>query len=324
MTVVIAIIFISYIGGKLHKPKCLGISLIILGIGAVVMASPQFFFGTYKHSGGSKTYETCNAVESIDDDCTSANIGAYVILLFGQILIGIGSTALYTVGIAYLDEIIFPKFISLHIGTVLVCAVIGPGFGFVLGSLFLSIYVDPWVDTDLETTDVNWVGAWWIAPVFMGILSLVLSVLFLMYPKWLPDSHLIKSERSKEMVKVFSSKFVDEDPLTLAVKEFPIHIKQLLTNPSFMSTTFALAMIFVVKDSVVTFGPKYIESMFRVTATVAGLLAGGIGITAAGIYIIIYKCMEYTPLFLVIFLECIVFHLYSFRSCIWCFDGLFF
>ena len=289
LTVVITIVFIAYFGGKLHKPKCLGICLIVLGIGTLVNASPQLFFGKYKQSGGSLSYEACSssAAESNDDDCTSANIGAYIILLIGQILMAVGTTAVYTVGVAYLDEIIYPKFVSLHIGTVLTCAVIGPGFGFVIGSLFLSIYVDPWVDTDLETTDVNWVGAWWIAPVFMGILSLLLSVLFLMYPRWLPDSHLVKSERLKEMAKVYSSKIVDEDPVTLAVKEFPIHLKQLFTNASFMSTAFALAMIFVVKDGVVSFGPKYIESMFHITATAAGLLAGGLGITAAGIIVFI-------------------------------------
>ena len=172
-------------------------------------------------------------------------------------------------------------------GAVLVCAVIGPAIGYVLGSLSLSVYVDPWTETDLDPTHPNWVGAWWIGLVIMAVLGLMLGVFFLMFPKWLPDSHLVRIERAKEIAKAHSPKLANEDTLTIAINEFPMQLKQLLTNVSYMLTSFAIAMIFVVKDSVVSFGPKYIESMFRITATTAGLLAGGLGITAAGKMIIV-------------------------------------
>ena len=108
-----------------------------------------------------------------------------------------------------------------------------------------------------------------------------------MFPKWLPDSHFVRIERAKEIAKAHSPKLTNDDTLTIAIKEFPMQLKQLLTNVSYMLTSFAIAMIFVVKDSVVSFGPKYIESMFRITATTAGLLAGGLRITTAGIMIIV-------------------------------------
>ena len=98
LTVVIGIIFISYIGGKTNKPRVLGISVIILSVGSLIMASPQFIFGAYK-SDSQSSYEGCMSSQSFDDDCTSTNIGAYVILVLGQIGIGIGASALYTVGI---------------------------------------------------------------------------------------------------------------------------------------------------------------------------------------------------------------------------------
>ena len=289
-TIVISVLFVSYIGGKVHKPRCIGISLIIISIGNFIIASPQFFFGTYKI--GSETdlrYEGCltNTAIISEDDCSTTTIGAYLIILIGQIFIGIGSSALLTVAIAYIDEIVYPKFVSLHVGTVLMLNVVGAAIGYLLGSSLLSIYVDPWVDTELTPTDLNWVGAWWLSFIIMGALGLVVSVFLLMFPKWLPDSHLVRAERAKEMAKVHSSQFANEDTLTLLVKEFPIQIKNLLTNVSFMFTSFAIAMIFIVKDGIIAFGPKYVESMFRVTATVAGLLAGGIGITAAGIIIIL-------------------------------------
>ena len=56
---------------------------------------------------------------------------------------------LYTVGIAYIDEIIvYPRFVSLHThGVVLFCAVVGLAIA-CFGSLSLSVYVDPWTETD--------------------------------------------------------------------------------------------------------------------------------------------------------------------------------
>ena len=293
LTIVIGVIFISYAGGRTHKPRFLGISAIVLSIGNFVMASPQFLFGSYKNTSSSSSaqYEECMSTSTVDDDCSPANIGAYIILIIGQIFIGIGSSALYTVGTAYIDEIVQPRFVSLHIGTFLTFSAFGPAIGYLLGSFLLSIYVDPWSDTDLTASDPNWVGAWWIGLLIMGCLAIVVAIMFLLFPKWLPDSHLVRKERAKEMAKIYPSTIVNEDPLTLAFKEFPIHIKRLLTNASFMLAVFGTSMLYVILDILVTFGPKYIETMFNVTATVSGLVAGGTAILAAGIKIINYYCV---------------------------------
>lgn len=40
--------------------------------------------------------------------------------------------------------------------------ILGPVFGFVLGSLCTSIYVDPLVDPDVTPKDPRWIGAWWL------------------------------------------------------------------------------------------------------------------------------------------------------------------
>lgn len=40
--------------------------------------------------------------------------------------------------------------------------ILGPVFGFVLGSLCTSMYVDPFVDPDVTPKDPRWIGAWWL------------------------------------------------------------------------------------------------------------------------------------------------------------------
>ena len=282
-TVTISVIFVSYFGGKAHKPRWLGISLIIMGIGAYIFASPQFLFGSYKiGSTSSLQFEVCNDERNITTDCSSSNDIAYAVYIFGNMLVAIGAAPLYTVGQAYIDEIVFPKYVSIHFGIYQMASVLGPAFGYGVGSAFLSIYVDPWIDTNLTPSDPTWVGAWWMSFVFVGTLSILLSIPFLMYPKWLPDSHLVREQRAKEMAKIYPMKYANEDSLTIVVKMFPIHIKRLLTNLSFIFESLAISILFILISGLVSFAPKYFENQFQLTATVAGLLSGGIGITAAG------------------------------------------
>ena len=284
LSVVISVIFITYFAGKSHKPRWIGISMIIMGIGALVFASPQFLFGRYEIGvETSSLNEACQERNETLDDCTPANYAAYTIFIIGQILLGIGSAPTYTVAAAYLDEIVHPKYISVYIGVYNLPSIIGPALGFGLGSVFLSIYVDPWIETNLTETDPGWVGAWWIGYVFVGILTLLLAIPFLMFPRYLPDSYLIRQERAKEMAKIYSSNNANEDNLTIIIKMFPVHIKRLLLNPSFMFGSFALAVLFFVKDGFISFGPKLVEVQFGLTAFTAGLIAGGIAITSAGI-----------------------------------------
>lgn len=77
---------------------------------------------------------------------------------------------------------------SLHIGTFNIFLVLGPAIGYLFGSACLSVYVDPWIETSLEETDPAWVGAWWIPFVVVDVLSFLLSIPYLMFPKWLPCS----------------------------------------------------------------------------------------------------------------------------------------
>lgn len=254
-----------------------------MGIGALVFASPQFFLGRYDvgSSSGNVLFETCLDQRNFTSDCSPSNYAAFVLFISGKFLIAIGAAPLFTVGQAYLDEIVHPRYISIHLGVYYTMNVFGPVFGYVLGSSFLSVYVDPWVDTTLKTTDPAWVGAWWIPFVVCGLLSLIVSVPFLMFPRYLPDSYLIRQERIKEMAKTYSNRYVNED-LKSMVRMLPIHLKRLLLNPSFLFVSFGLAGMFILASGMVAFAPQYIEYQFHLTATVAGLLSGGVGVTTAG------------------------------------------
>lgn len=284
ITVTISIVFISYFGGKTHRPRYLGVSLIIIGIGSLVFASPQFLYGPYRTDSGSSNtdLELCLDQRNITSECSISNDLAFSTYIIGNILIGIGATPLYTVGVAYIDELVFPKYVPIHFGLFQMVSVLGPAFGYGVGSAFLSVYIDPWVETSLTTSDPSWVGAWWIPFTLMSCCSFLLSIPFLMYPRWLPDSYLVRKERAKEMARIYDQKYANENQLTIVVKMFPVQVKRLLTNIPFVMQAISLSFLFLLVSGFVSFAPKYFQNQYQQTATAAGLLSGGVGITAAG------------------------------------------
>ena len=283
ISVVFSVLFISYFGGRSHKPRWLGVGLIIQGIGAFIFATPQFYSPYQAGSSDNTQLQVCfdERNETVLD---SQNYGfAYALFLCGNMFVGVGAAPLFTIGTAFVDEINYPKYVSVHMGIFYAMAVVGPAFGYGLGSGFLSLYVDPWLETHLSTSDPSWVGAWWISFIFAGCISLLLSIPFFMYPRWLPNRHKVQEARAKEMAKTYSSEFVNEDNLTIMVKTFPRHIKHIMTNLSFLFVTGSLASIFIVVSGLVAFAPKYLESQFGLTASVSGIVVGAISIPSAGI-----------------------------------------
>ncbi len=251
-----------------------------MGIGAYVFAFPQFLFGSYDVGrDAALRFEECGDNEDFSPDCTEANGLAVTFFIIGQLLIGVGAAPLFTIGIAYLDEIVHPKHVSIHLGFFYALAVVGPALGFGLGGAFLYVYVDPWHSTTLDPSDPGWVGAWWLSFLFAGTVCILLSIPFFLFPRLLPDSHLIKQARREEMAKVYRSKYGDkeENDFATEVKSLPTHIKLLCTNPVWVLITASITSSSLIVSGMAAFLPKYWESQFHLTASSASLIAGVIG-----------------------------------------------
>lgn len=251
---------------------------------------PQFLFGHYaigdNSNSGDNSTELCHSERELPD-CTAANTYALVFFFLGNILIGVGAAPLFTIGTSYLDDIVSPKYVTIHLGLFYAFAVIGPALGYGLGGLFLSVYVDPWIETSLEPSNPGWVGAWWMCFIFSGVVSWVVAIPFLMFPKLLPNSVFVKEERVKEMAQKYDGKDsgMEEVDMATQVKSFPQHLKQVLKTPSWIFITIAICFSTLVVSGVASFAPKYLESQFGLTASRASLVAG-----AVGRYLCMYVC----------------------------------
>ena len=240
---------------------------------------PQYLFGKYQPQAGGSETELCDLVSRLPSGCSSSNNTPLILFFLGNILIGVGAAPLYTVGTGYLDEIIHPKYVSIHLGIFYAFSVIGPALGYGLGGAFLSVYVDPWEETSLKTTDPAWVGAWWMCFLLAAIFSWIFAIPLLLFPKFLPDSAEVKIAREKEMAQVYegTDKGVDEVDFSTKVKTFPHHFKQILLTPSWIFITMAVSFSTLVVSGVVSFAPKYLEAQFQLTSSTASITVGAIG-----------------------------------------------
>ena len=279
IAVVLSVVFVSYFGEKGHKPRWLGVSFIVEGVGTIVFALPHFIFGKYDPSGSGElfTLESCADNMTYAASCDPGNSVAYAFFVVGNILIGLGATPLFITGVSYLDDIVHPKYVSIHLGIFFAMSIVGPAIGFGVGGGLLTIYVDPLEDTTLTQFDPAWVGAWWLGFIMAGILCFIGAIPFFMFPRLLPESNAIKEARMKETAKTYTSKYGEEKKLSHVIKAFPIHLWKLVKNPTWFCTTLSVTCLFFSFDGIVAFAPKYFESQYYLTSSTASIVAGAVG-----------------------------------------------
>ena len=283
ITTTLVIVFVSYVGGRGHKPKWLGTGCLLQGIGCLVFMSPQFiFFNDDPPEVDSNRFQVCSTNRT-EIECAVSNTVAYLLLLLGQIIIGIGSSTLYSIGISYLDELVHPKYISVHLGFIYVVQVIGPALGFGIGGAVLSVYVDPWVSTDLNESDPNYVGAWWISFLATSILSMIMSIPFFLYPQRLKDFKEVEKARLEEMAKKGEVIPPSGAPIKQVIIEFFKQLKALITNLTFVLNCLSISVVVLPVNGLVAFAPKFVENQFHFPASEANLIVGATAILTASV-----------------------------------------
>ena len=166
------------------------------------LCPPLQFISEKYHGSGQQRLEYCGLTVNhsvyLSADCDNDNPTVYGLFLLGQMLIAIGALPLYTMGVAFLDEIASPKVVHFYLGVFYVSSAIGPALGFILGSVFLSLYVDPDEDSPPDALDPSFVGRWWAGYLLCGVTGIVVGLPLLAFPRVLPGTEWIIQEKRKE------------------------------------------------------------------------------------------------------------------------------
>uniref|UniRef100_A0A8C3JJP9 Solute carrier organic anion transporter family member n=1 Tax=Calidris pygmaea TaxID=425635 RepID=A0A8C3JJP9_9CHAR len=201
----LVIAFVSYFGAKLHRPKVIAVGCFTMSLGSFLTAMPHFFMGYYKYETASHTASSANLTSSINP-CSLHQGGnktllevsqpgcekepssyMWIYILLGNMLRGIGETPITPLGISYLDDFAKEEDVPVYVACLHTIAMLGPMFGFLLGSLCARLYVDiGFVDLGSITItpqDSRWVGAWWLGFVIAGATNFLAAIPFCFLPK---------------------------------------------------------------------------------------------------------------------------------------------
>uniref|UniRef100_A0A670I4K9 Solute carrier organic anion transporter family member n=1 Tax=Podarcis muralis TaxID=64176 RepID=A0A670I4K9_PODMU len=280
----VCLTFVSYFGGNGHKPRWLGWGVLIMGIGSVIFALPQFTTSQYEVHF-SEEIGMCSSNLSVGCTESVSSLSSYrFVFMLGQFLHGIGATPLYTLGVTYLDENVKSNYSPVYIAIFYTAAILGPAAGYLVGGIFLNIYTEIGRQIDLTPDNTLWVGAWWIGFLGAGAGSLLISIPILGYPHRLPGSqrYIVMRVSEAHQLKDGSHKTASDPDFGKTVKDLPRSVLLLLKNPTFIFLCLAGATEATLIAGMSTFGPKFLESQFSLSASEAATLFGYLVVPAGG------------------------------------------
>ncbi|EDV28793.1 uncharacterized protein TRIADDRAFT_11246, partial [Trichoplax adhaerens] len=275
----------SFYAGQGHKGRYLAVSAVIIGIGGLVFALPHWITDNYVAEGtvgSGLCYHNATISQNSANVCN--NLGSPVrvflyVFIFAQVLVGAGNNVLWTTGMAYIDENVSPTSSSVYVAIVVTLAAMGPAIGFLLGGVFLNLWVDwPSNSQGILPTDPRWVGAWWLGFIVCGVGMLVVSIPLFAFPRNLPNFQKYKLQRQKATI---GKSKVDKE-YGNSIADFPKASKELILNRPYIFTVLAATSEALVTNGFAAFLPKFIQAQFSTTASNASFISGIIVVPGAG------------------------------------------
>ncbi|EMP35838.1 Solute carrier organic anion transporter family member 4A1 [Chelonia mydas] len=280
----VCLTFVSYFGGNGHKPRWLGWGVLIMGVGSIVFALPHFTTSQYEVHFSEET-GMCSSNHSMQCAESMSILSNYrFVFMLGQFLHGIGATPLYTLGVTYLDENVKSNYSPVYIAIFYTAAILGPAAGYLVGGMFLNIYTEIGKQIDLTPDNTLWVGAWWIGFLGAGAAALLTAIPILGYPRQLPGSqrYIIMRVSEAHQLKDGSHETASDPDFGKTVKDLPRSLLLLLKNPTFIFLCLAGATEATLIAGMSTFGPKFLESQYGLSASEAATLFGYLVVPAGG------------------------------------------
>ncbi|EDO41892.1 predicted protein, partial [Nematostella vectensis] len=291
--------FVSYLGATRKKPLICGTGMFIMGLGFFIFTLPHFFSGKYAFGELSMSYRstTLLGMDFHEDihciDGSRSHPGYYALFITGMFTIGAGASPLWNLGTSYMDENVKAKAVSMYIGFYACAGVIGAGIGFVLGGVFLSMYVDLGTQTSLTPEDEGWVGAWWLGFVICTGFCCFWSLWLVAFPKEFPKTEELRSQE-KKLKNVRNCKQLTADVGYAKLRDLPKATKVIVLRVPFTAITLGITIESFLVAAMTAFMPKVIQQQFRFSASFTSLLMGGVVIPAAlgGTFIGSYVCKK--------------------------------
>ncbi|XP_038064643.1 solute carrier organic anion transporter family member 3A1-like [Patiria miniata] len=302
----VSTVIVTHFGGRptSRRPIWIGLGGLCLALGAALHALPQFVLSPYQPPSsvflGSSS--DTNSSEFISGLCNSdAGIGtgddssceaedreilrdnnvAYIIIVIGQIVLGVGYGPLVPLTLAYVDDNATRGTTGLASGILESMFGLGAIIGFQIASAVVGLWVDFYrVDaatvSGLTPHDHGWVGAWWLGMLIEAVIFFVLALPMFGFPMRIPGARKDKDAKRVEEIDLGGNDG-DEIVKTSALKdlkEWPRSVWRLLKNLVFLLACLSFVTEGALVYSLAAFFPKYMQVQFGLDVFSANLIAG--------------------------------------------------
>jgi len=209
---------VGYLGGIYSSPIFFSLNMIIVSFGNIIIASSNFLNQDNKLNFNSESTQNLLTSDNVLFQCSKDNLtdgtclktehlssalrNAKFLLYLGNFVNGIGSVALFTIGVAYIERI-FPREKAAYCqGIYFAVGTVGGALGIVATGRFLLLYtrlssrghLPSW----LKPSHPLWIGCWWLPYFIYGSLCFLIGIFISGLPNYkIPGkTHLINRDSS--------------------------------------------------------------------------------------------------------------------------------
>nr|XP_039269060.1 solute carrier organic anion transporter family member 1A5-like [Styela clava] len=313
------VVLVSKLSSNGHRPRIMAGGSMVIALGGFVNVIPHIVSPDYdptlisdKEMLFNSTILLDSTETSVAPSCSSSNI--YVLLVLGEMLQGIGATVLVPLGSSFIDDFAKSGKSPLYLGIMFLLQNLGPGVGYLVGSLTTMLYVDfDRVDTSeikITMNDGSWVGAWWLGYIIIGLCVILTAIPLFWFPRKMEKSDIVGKKSIREIKngnnkmdfgideddvipldgtllrkhsnvkKTSECLFAEKRALTRTEKVMEIFsdlyttVKRLMTNPVYLLVVMGYAGLMFVVGALTAFMPKFLEIVFYQSKSQASMIFG--------------------------------------------------